>query len=850
MGRFKTQLTLASADVREVIQKRLLAKREEEPEVLTSIYDREKDNLQTLYRFGDQSLSFRGWRGSDEFCGFYPFHPYQFDLFQRAIQQLSTHGAFTGKFLSVGERSMLAVFQEVAKVLRNEEVGCLATFDLMYDGIAASIRGDMQTSIKMAERQLGEGIEIRILKALFLLKWVREFKATSRNVAILLIDRSDLDIRTHEQTVAEALERLQGQSYLQRNGDLYEFLTDKEKDIETEIKNTEIDESQVADLLSQVLFTDVLRDPKIHYVGNGQDYPYARKLDDQLIGKDADVAINLITTDHFYHSDPSTLATQNVGKTELLAILPADARLIEEAWLYLRTKKYVQQNSGGADETRKAILDQRAQQNSERRSTMQKLANDLLGIAPLYLNGARLDSVGAGDARNRIGKACQELISFSFPNLKMLKGTYDDNSLSKALLDQDDLLTGGALTLSEPEQEVLTYVTRNQSNGERTTVEEIIRNFGRRPYGWPPLAVLWLISRLFRMGKVELRTTELLDAPSALSLFRNSRQYGNVRVRLQEQFDASKVNALKAFHDKFFDRLNGGQDARSVGQATADAFAAEARELMPLIDQVNRYHFLESLRPSVNRINGLVNKDYSYLLSHLTDFRDDLLAAKEDLISPIKAFMNGPQRAIYDDAISFLREEEANFAELPAEQVEPLRTLAASLAPYKGSTVPAAKAAVTKLRAALGALLQTERDQADAVLNSYEDRLKTIDGFGLLDGPHQEQVLASTLATRNAVATARFVTGIRDRLQRYINQDYPEQLAIAARLLAPKEQPPVSGKSQQTQPEPTVKYTPAASLRPQCSLLCVTNREELDQWLNALRKAAEAELDKGNRITL
>ena len=248
MGRFKTQLTLASADVREVIQKRLLAKKEEEPEVLTTIYDREKDNLQTLYRFGDNSINLHGWRGSDEFCGFYPFHPYQFDLFQLAIQQLSKHGVFTGKYLSVGERSMLAVFQEVAKAVRNAEVGRLATFDLMYDGIAASIRGDMQTTIKMAERQLGEGIPIRILKALFLLKWVREFKATPRNVAILLIDRPDIDIRAHEKAVREALALLESQSYLQRNGDLFEFLTDTEKDIEVEIKNTEIDESQVADL--------------------------------------------------------------------------------------------------------------------------------------------------------------------------------------------------------------------------------------------------------------------------------------------------------------------------------------------------------------------------------------------------------------------------------------------------------------------------------------------------------------------------------------------------------------------------------------------------------------------------
>ncbi|MEI7929328.1 MAG: hypothetical protein WCH40_12315, partial [Verrucomicrobiales bacterium] len=278
----------------------------------------------TLYRFSDHSIHLQGWRGSVEFCGFYPFHPYQFDLFQLAIQQLSKHGVFTGKYLSVGERSMLAVFQEVAKAVRHQEVGHLATFDLMYDGISASIRGDMQTTIKMAESRLGEGIPIRILKSLFLLKWVREFKATPRNVAILLIDRPDLDIRPHEKAVLEALERLESQSYLRRNADIYEFLTDTEKDIEVEIKNTDIDDSQVAEFLVKVLFTDVLRDPKIRYEGNGQDYTYARKLDDALIGREADIALNIITTEHPNHTNAATLAAQNTGKAELLAVLPAD----------------------------------------------------------------------------------------------------------------------------------------------------------------------------------------------------------------------------------------------------------------------------------------------------------------------------------------------------------------------------------------------------------------------------------------------------------------------------------------------------------------------------------------------
>ena len=148
------------------------------------------------------------------------------------------------------------------------------------------------------------------------------------------------------------------------------------------------------------------------------------------------------------------------------------------------------------------------------------------------------------------------------------------------------------------------------------------------------------------------------------------------------------------------------------------------------MNQANRYHFLESLRPIVDQISGLSDKDYSYLLSHLADFRDDLLAAKENLISPIKAFMNGPQRAIYDDAISFLREEEANFPELPADQVQPLRDLAASKSPYRGSALPLAKAAVTKLRGLLADLLKAERDQAIALLDTHEAKLKTLEGFG------------------------------------------------------------------------------------------------------------------------
>jgi len=75
MGRFKTQLTLASADVREVIQKRLLAKKEES---LKSSPKSTTARRTTSRRFTASAISpstCTAGAVSDEFCGFYPFTP-------------------------------------------------------------------------------------------------------------------------------------------------------------------------------------------------------------------------------------------------------------------------------------------------------------------------------------------------------------------------------------------------------------------------------------------------------------------------------------------------------------------------------------------------------------------------------------------------------------------------------------------------------------------------------------------------------------------------------------------------------------------------------------------------------
>src|SRR3954449_9645522 len=205
-ARFKTRVKLTSADVEEVVRKRLLDKNDDGASELKSIYARESANFKTLFHFVDGAKTYRNYIDEQHFIGTYPFVSYQFPLFQAAIEGISDHNVFEGRNSSVGERSMLGVVQQVAKDIGNVEVGRLATFDHMFAGIRASLKSAAQRSIDVAERNLENPIAVRLLKALFLVKWVEGFKATPRNLTVLVYDRFGLDLPGLAEDVKERSE--------------------------------------------------------------------------------------------------------------------------------------------------------------------------------------------------------------------------------------------------------------------------------------------------------------------------------------------------------------------------------------------------------------------------------------------------------------------------------------------------------------------------------------------------------------------------------------------------------------------------------------------------------------------
>ena len=113
---------MSSANVDEVIKKRLLDKTEPAEQTLRLLYDEKKESIKNKIKF-DKTPEMKLYESRENFAEIYPFIPYQFNLLGKVLNSIRTHGA-SCKHLSEGERSMLALFKKAAERLQNKNDGC------------------------------------------------------------------------------------------------------------------------------------------------------------------------------------------------------------------------------------------------------------------------------------------------------------------------------------------------------------------------------------------------------------------------------------------------------------------------------------------------------------------------------------------------------------------------------------------------------------------------------------------------------------------------------------------------------------------------------------------------------
>jgi len=844
-ARFRIRVKLTSQDVEEVISKRLLEKNDPGAAELQAIHAKEAANFKTIFDFVDGAKTYRNYVDGDHFIGTYPFVTYQIPMFQAAIEGLSDHNMFEGKNSSVGERSMLGVVQEVAKRIGNEQVSYLATFDQMFAGISAALKSAAQSAILQAEKHLPDPasdvtvIANRLLKALFLVKYVDTFKATPRNITVLVYDRFGLDLKALADLVQEALNLLETQSYVQRNGNVYEYLTNEEQEIEKEIKGVEIDSSELSSKLFKYLSSDILKTNKLKYAKNGQDFPFGYKLDDIVQGNQRELTIHFITPETSY-SD-AEIAAQSMGRDELRVFLGRDKRLLADLRLLLKTEKYTKQRTNsGATPSMQAILQSKQLLNADREKELIERLRQAVGKAQLIINAAEVTS-SSQDAFARVSDGLQNLIGRTYTSLGLLGGkVFSEQQVASAIQNDTGLFDEATLSaLSSPGTEMESWIITQTGLGEQVTIKKIVDRFETKPYGWDLGSIEVVLGWLVGNGKVALSVdSNPVVRTEAATLIRNTGKHQHVVVAPQKAYDQAKVAGFKKFCADFFDEGAVPSDPAELARFGKDKLAARRDELNALVAN-SRYPFVSQLSDVVVLLDEVIGKQPDWYLSAF-DKADELLEAKEDLIDPIKSFLNGQQAKIFDEAHALVSANTGNLGYLPAGSADTVKTLLADGNAFRGNKMNQLKAAADTLR---GQLDDVVADKRADVTEAIEGRKAEILGsayYANATSDAQETVIRRIDAILVRVRGEAQAALILQAGATFEEDDYP---ALLSRLVEAQQ-----GAGDDTPPPKPMVSVKSISVPGASGVL--ESEADVDTYLAKYRAALVATLNDGKRITL
>jgi energy-coupling factor transporter ATP-binding protein EcfA2 len=843
-ARFSAKVKLTSQDVEEVISKRLLEKNDAGAAELMAIHVTEGANFKTIFDFVDGAKTYRNYVDGGRFISTYPFVTYQFPMFQAAIEGLSDRNMFEGKNSSVGERSMLGVVQEVAKHIADEQVGYLATFDQMFAGISAALKGSAQSAILQAEKHLPDPssdvtiLANRLLKALFLVKYVDTFKATPRNLTVLAYDRFGLDLTALGKQVQEALNLLETQSYVQRNGNLYEYLTNEEQEIEKEIKSVDVDSSEVSSKLFKYLSSDILKTNKLKYAKNGQDFPLGYKLDDIVQSNQRELTIHFITPETNYTD--TEIAAQSMGKGELRVFLGRDKRLLADLRLLLKTDKYTKQRTNsGATPSTQAILQSKQMLNADREKELIERLRQAVGKSQMIINAAEIPS-SAQDAVTRVTEGFQQLVNRTYTNLGLLGGKiYTEQQVAGAVKNDQGLFGAENLTvLSTPGAEMESWIIAQTNLGEQVTVKKIVDRFESKPYGWDLGSIEVVLGWLVGNGKVALT----LDAnpvmrTAAAALIRNTGKHQHTVVAPQKAYDATKVAAFKKFCTNFFDEGAVPSDPTELARFGKDKLAAKRDELNALVS-TSRYPFVTQLSGVVTLLDQVVGKPVDWYLGDF-DKADELIEAKEDLVDPIKSFLVGQQAKIFDEAQTLLSVNTGNLGYLPVGSAEPVKSLLSDPNAFRGNKMNQLKTAADTLRGQIEGVVSDKRAEVTAAIEGRKAEVLVSAYYANATSDAQESVIRRIDQILERLVGESQVALILQVGSTFEQDDYPELLSL---LVASQQSGGDGVPPKQMVSVKTIQVSGVSGV--------LESEADVDNYLAALRNALVESLNAGKRITL
>lgn len=557
-GRFNTRLPLSSSNTDEVIQTRLLTKKAEVIAALEQLFSEKGDILKNQLSFSQDSASMKNYKDSRDFVDNYPFAPYHFQLVQKIFEAIRKVGA-TGLHLSKGERSMLDAFQSAAKEISNKEIGALVPLYEFYPSIESFLDTSVKRTIDQASENDGleRPFDVLLLKTLFLVRYVDIIKPNVDNLVTLFIDKVDADRLALKRTIEAGLQRLEKQTLVSKNGDLYYFLTNEEREVDQAIKTVDITGTEENRQLGEFIFDEILNEKSKHkYNQNKRDYGFSRLIDGHPYGSKIDQELSLefitpLSSEYVLFNDTKCIMYSSEHNGRLVIKLGDSPELGREVRLWLQVNKFVLSKSDAStSENSKKILSDRQEQNRGRRERIVGLLTNLILAAEFYALGQTLEVKGSSP-RVTIDSGLDYLVQNLYSKFGFLKTISDEPSkeVKATLLSNDigqvELIKGLVQINPEAVKEVSTFIKLKLDINHSVHVSDLVEQFVKRPFGWPEGEIVLLVARIFMAGEIKLLIDgDSLEPRDAVDSLSKSAKWKNIKVIKRKQ--ASKEDIEKA----------------------------------------------------------------------------------------------------------------------------------------------------------------------------------------------------------------------------------------------------------------------------------------------------------------
>lgn len=888
-GRFDTRLSLSSANVDEVIKRRILEKTDTAAQSLRLLYEQKETDLRNKILFtGDAEKKL--YADGNDFAAIYPFLGYQFNLMASVLTAVRTHSS-SGKHLSEGERSMLAMFKESAEQLKEREAGALVPFHMFYDAMEKFLDHSHRGVIIRAydnshinPDKLEEGVfAINVLKVLFLIKYVLEIEANVDNITSLMIDRMDADRLELKGQVEDALKVLMREMLVQKTGSVYVFLTDEEQEINREIERQEVDHNVVLQKVAELIFDDIFPDKKYRCPAFGGRYAFAynQAVDDQpyKATQNHDIGLRVLTSRYDGGLDDSTLRIKSGQEKEVLVVLPDDMAFWNELRTHLKIEKFLQGPSAAQYSKYEDIKDAKRKEMRTRSGNAKLYLTEALKEAVIYVNGD-IAKIPAKDISARFNEALGRLVQTVYHKLSYIDTPMDEASIRKLMRRP-----GGQLTIGSGEttanahalEDVLSYIAGNSRVHMKTSMKTVKDRFMKAPYGFVDDDIHWLVACLFKRGDLDFTVNGSAVTRTNTSeedVINYITKKAFVEKLLMEEHTRVPDKDKKAVREVMKELFHVSSVTEDEDTQMQD-FQRYSRNLLRDFEELERSYrecpypgkkVVESGKQLLRSVEP-IQRPLEFFQT-VSRRREDFLDLAEDY-EPVHAFFHGEQReifrravdmlAIYDDSKTYIVD-----AELEAT-VAQMRSILRMEQPYRD--IPKLPELREKYMTAYMKVLQAE--SAPVLDGIAQARARVLEVLNTKEyaGEKKERYLSQFAELRDGAERCNNVSTLRsfqDKAEALKIRLLNEMDALDAQLARKKAEEEAQRQEKAAQalgiPVPEEQrptpYQPRKSKNVTIKSMARTSSwrlerpEDIDKALSDLRKALEAELAENDIVNV